>query len=342
MTYYRFVRMASLFVLLLLGWSELVPNVALADQRISALMLDGQLGNHPWRGTTSLLKATLETTGRFNVKVFTFPPHEEIPASKLRPDFSAYDVVIFNYKAPTWPDDLKKALDSYVRSGGSLVMVHSANNAFPKWPEFNRMIGLGGWGNRSKTAGVTFRWRNGQMVRDATPCIAGAHGDPHEFLIDNRNPKHPIMRGLPTQWLHSKDELYERLRGPAENMTVLATAFADPKTGGSGENEPMLWTVDYHKGRVFHSVLGHDLVPLQNIGYQTTLARGTEWAATGKVTIPVPEKFPTALHATTRDPLQKLSGILLYTAPTYWGNSVEGRYALTELQPGQFVFRADQ
>ena len=301
---FRFVHSVLMYAFLLFVWPLFFPDFASADQRISSLMLDGQLGNHPWRGTTPMLKATLENTKRFNIKVFTFPPHKEIPASKYRPDFSAYDVVVFNYKAPTWPDDLKKALESYVRSGGGLVMVHSANNAFPKWPEFNRMIGLGGWGDRSETAGVTFRWRDGQMVRDATPCVAGAHGKPHEFLIDNRNPKHPIMQGLPARWLHSKDELYERLRGPAEKMTVLATAFAAPKTGGSGENEPMLWTIDYHKGRVFHSVLGHDLVPLQNVGYQTTLVRGTEWAATGKVTIPVPKNFPTTLQATTCNPLQ--------------------------------------
>ena len=298
-----FVRCAFLSLILTTACVLLSPSIAIAEQPISALMLDGQLGNHPWRGTSPLLKKTLEDTGRFQVQVFTFPPHKKIPASKRRPDFSSYDVVIFNYKAPTWPDDLKESLDTFVRSGGGLVIVHSANNAFPNWPEFNRMIGLGGWGDRSETEGVTFRWRDGQMVRDATPCTAGAHGEPHEFLIDNRNPKHPIMRGLPTQWLHSKDELYERLRGPAESMTVLATAFADPRTGGSGENEPMLWTVDYGKGRVFHSVLGHDLVPLQNIGYQTTLVRGTEWAATGNVTLPVPKNFPTPEHASTHNPM---------------------------------------
>ena len=300
---FRDARLAILFVLLLPSWTVMTLGVVRAEQQISALIIEGQLGNHPWRGTTPLIQATLENTGRFQVQTFTFPPHEEIPSSPLRPDFSAHDVVIFNYKAPTWPDALKNSLETYVRSGGGLVIVHSASNAFPHWPEYNQMIGLGGWGGRSETEGVTFRWRDGQMVRDATPGVAGTHGRRHEFLIDNRNSKHPIMRGLPTQWLHSSDELYEQMRGPAESMTVLATAFADPNTGGSGENEPMLWTVDYHQGRVFHSVLGHDLVPLLDVGYQSTLARGTEWAATGKVTLPVPASFPTAQRTATRNPM---------------------------------------
>ena len=128
------VRLASLFVLLLTAWNGATPEIAHAEQKLSALVLDGQLGNHPWRETTPLIQAILEKTGRFEVKVFTFPPSEEISDSPIRPDFSAHDVVIFNYKAPFWPDDLKQALESFVRSGGNLVILHSANNAFPNWP----------------------------------------------------------------------------------------------------------------------------------------------------------------------------------------------------------------
>ncbi|MFN6053244.1 MAG: ThuA domain-containing protein, partial [Planctomycetia bacterium] len=116
-----------------------------------------------------------------------------------------------------------------------------------------------------------------------------------EFVVVTRNTEHPITKGLPAEWMHNTDELYDRLRGPAKNLTVLATAFADTKTGGSGEHEPMLMVLDYGKGRVFHTTLGHDAPAMQCVGFQVTMVRGTEWAATGKVTeASVPGDFPKA------------------------------------------------
>jgi len=106
--------------------------------------------------------------------------------------------------------------------------------------------------------------------------------------------EHPITRGMPREWLHVNDELYDKLRGPGQNMHVLATTFSDPAKGGTGRHEPMILTIDYGKGRVFHTPMGHDLEAMRCVGFITTLQRGTEWAATGEVTIPIPANFPTA------------------------------------------------
>src|SRR5262249_27815616 len=160
----------------------------------------------------------------------------------------------------------------------------AADNAFPEWKEYNKMIGVGGWGGRSEKDGPYVRFRDGKFVRDTMPGRGGNHGKRHPFKVVIRDPKHPITRGLPIEWMHAEDELYEKLRGPAENMQVLATAWADPATGGSGENEPMLMTISYGNGRVFHTVLGHNVEAMQCAGFIVTLQRGTEWAATGKVT----------------------------------------------------------
>jgi hypothetical protein len=43
-------------------------------------------------------------------------------------------------------------------------------------------------------------------------------------MVKVRNSKHPITQGMPLEWMHSKDELYDSLRGPAENAEILATA----------------------------------------------------------------------------------------------------------------------
>ena len=154
------------------------------------------------------------------------------------------------------------------------------------------MIGLGGWGGQT---GPYVYWKDGQIVRDTTTRgPSGNHGTQWAFLLEVRQPEHPIMKGLPEKFRHSPDELYAQLRGPAENMTVLATAYSDPAQRGDGRNEPILMTIDYGKGRVFHTTMGHDAAQCRSVAFIVTLQRGAEWAATGKVTQAVPADFPTA------------------------------------------------
>ena len=172
------------------------------------------------------------------------------------------------------------------------------------------MIGVGGWGGRTASAGPKVRWREGKMVLDDSPGTAG-HPAPHDFQITVLTPGHPVMRGLPEKWMHAYDELYSQLRGPAKNLEVLATAYADKAKfpTASGENEPVLMAIQFGKGRIFHTTLGHvgprDVEPLAQVncvGFIVTLQRGTEWAATGKVTIPVPADFPTTDKTSVRAP----------------------------------------
>jgi type 1 glutamine amidotransferase len=166
------------------------------------------------------------------------------------------------------------------------------------------MIGLGGWGGRGEKAGVYVRWRDGKIVRQKTPgpndvradrggrIIVGGHGPMQPFQLVVREPNHPITKGLPEKFMHCDDELYGWLRGPAKNLTVLATAFAPKEKGGSDEHEPLLFTVRYGKGRVFFNALGHTAQELGSVAFIATFQRGAEWAATGKVTQEVPDDFP--------------------------------------------------
>ncbi|MEM6689999.1 MAG: family 16 glycoside hydrolase [Planctomycetota bacterium] len=291
----------SLLALSLLALS----TIAFADHHVEkekhrVLIVDGQNPYHPWQDSTPFMKRLLENTGHYSVDVATVPqkPAEQItdkryPADASRmdeynPQFGEYDAVLSNYSGPDWNNETRQRFVDFVTSGGAFVSIHAADNAFPGWVEYNRMTGLGGWGDRNEKSGPYVRWQENaqKMVLDYSPGRGGSHGKREPFLIEVRVPDHPITRGLPSEFMQTEDELYGELRGPTENLHVLATAFSRKENGGTGEHEPILMTTHFGRGRVFHSVLGHDLKAMSGVAFQQTLLRGIEWALTGQVTLP--------------------------------------------------------
>jgi len=266
--------------------------VSSAAGKMRALLIDGQNNHKTWPQTTPLIKRWLEESGLFTVEVATTPPAGQ-GNSSFQPRFSDYDVVVSNYNGEMWPEPTRRAFERFVSEGGGFVSVHAADNAFAQWKAYNEMIAVGGWEGRNQASGPYLRLRDGKWVRDeATPGTGGHHGERHEFLVEVRDPNHPVTRGLPKKWRHAEDELYDQLRGPARNVDVLASAFSEPSTRGTGENEPMLMAISFGKGRVFHTTLGHSPEAMHCVGFIATLQRGAEWAATGKVTQSVPKDFP--------------------------------------------------
>jgi type 1 glutamine amidotransferase len=309
------MKLPSLFLAAL----ALVTTGAGAEPaKIKCLIIDGQ-NNHKWQETTPVLKAILEHSGVFSVDVSTSPsagakpprlPKNAKPEqqaahaaalakfnkdagraagapdwAKWQPRFSDYGVIVSNYNGEAWPKDLHDALIAYVKNGGGFVSYHAADNAFGNQADYNEMIGLGGWGGRNAQSGPYLRLRDGEWKPLDGPGPCGGHGPQTEFIIETFAPDHPIMQGLPPKWMHAKDELYHSLRGPAKNLSVLGHALSEQ----TKEQEPMLMAISYGKGRVFHTTLGHYLEALDGLGFQVTLTRGAEWAATGKVTQPAPK-----------------------------------------------------
>lgn len=315
--------------------------------KLKALIVDGESNHGVWPKTTMMMKDYLEQTGMFEVDIartaFTWQgPHydksigledikelltmyplangqqteaveEPTPDPNFSPNFDDYDVIISNmgWRASSWPESTKKKFENYMAEGGGLVVVHAANNSWGDWTAYNKMIGLGGWGDRTEETGTFANYDDeGVLHHDKPEGECGSHGPQYEYVIKTQAPEHPIMKGLPTEWLHTKDELYDRLCGPAENMTILATSYSDveknappwnKEVSGTGRHEPLLMALDYGNGRVFHTALGHMDYSMECVGFITMLQRGAEWAATGEVNQSVPDDFPSVDAVSARE-----------------------------------------
>lgn len=275
------------------------------SKQIRVLIVDG-FGNHDWKATTKAIVSILKRDKDFFINVSTVPKEKSAPWQKWNPPFSKYDVVIQNTndisKKGSWPEPAKKSFEAYMANGGGMLAFHSANNAFPNWKEYNKMIGMG-W--RKKTFGPSI------IVKDDKPVIIPAgegdntgHGKRVDTVV-TRMGEHPIHQGIPRQWMAADIEIYRYARGPAENITVLSYAN-EAKTG---LNFPTEWVVQYGKGRVYTSTFGHywhnltsDPPGIRCIGFQTILSRAVRWTAGAEITSTIPEKFPTKDRVSLYEP----------------------------------------
>ncbi len=295
------------------------------SKSLSALIIDGQNNHEMWPKTTMMMQQYLQEAGFEKVDIartqYTWKGEKYLVAYSLtdktyealeqpkadpdfQPDFQQYDLVLtnFGWRAAPWPASTQKAFEAYLENGGGLIVVHAADNSFPEWPAYNRMIGLGGWGARTEKDGPYVYYDDqGELQRDFSEGRGGSHGPQHEFKVKIRR-KHPITKGMPKEWLHAQDELYDRLRGPAENMTILATAYSSADYKGTERHEPVLIVLRYGKGRIFHTPMGHADYSMECVGFITAFQRGAQWAATGKVKMKkIPKDFPNAKETSSRD-----------------------------------------
>jgi hypothetical protein len=269
---------------------------AAADKPIKVLIIGGQ-NNHNWSLSTPYLKQILQRAGGFTVTVQNTPPGraEHKAWDAWRPKFHDFDCVVLDYNGQMWPGPVQHEFVDYVKQGGSVMLIHAANNAFTGWKEFEKMAGLL-W--RPREYGYSLYLDDaGKLVREAPGQGRGmGHGAQYELLMTTRDHDHPVTRNMPARWLHTTDELYHGQRGPAENVHILLTAYSDPHRGGTGKNEPMVWWIPYGKGKVLTNVLGHvgTLGSMQCVGFQTLVVRGCRWLATGDCPATLPANFPTA------------------------------------------------
>ncbi len=233
---------------------------------IRLLILSG-LNNHEWRATTPVLVDMFKANRRFAVVNLS-----EEPGKLTAKDFAKYDVIVSNWTpypatARQWPPETEKAFLDYLKNGGGFVVFHAASCSFQEWPEFQQIVAM--------------TWKANYT----------AHGTYHTFKVELEDKDHPIAQGMPD--FYTTDELYHNMvQLGGGKLNVAARAWSAKDEGGTEKYEPVLVWTEIGKGRAVNTVLGHDVKAMQE-GFRILLLRSAEWAATGKVTIPVPNDWPT-------------------------------------------------
>jgi type 1 glutamine amidotransferase len=240
-------------LVLLATLASALPGAAAdAPGKIKVLLVTGDdvQPAHNWREVSQAIRETLVTSGKFDVRVC-----EDAGVLDSAATLSRYDLVflhLYNAKTPTLSAGAKENLASFVKDGKGLVISHLSSASFKEWEEFPKLCGR--------------CWVMGKS----------GHGPRSVFKARIANKDNPITQGISD--FEADDELYAKLQGDAP-ITVLVEADSD----WSKKTEPLVFTVEYGKGRVFHETFGHDGKALQNPVVRKLIQRGCEWAATGKV-----------------------------------------------------------
>lgn len=205
---------------------------------------------HNWAEVSQAIRDVLVQTERFEVRIVEDSGIFDSAATLAR-----YDVVfmqMYNAKTPTLSAQGKENLVNYVKGGKGFVVSHLSSASFKEWDEFKKLCGR--------------YWVMG----------TSGHGPRSVFKCNVVKSDNAITQGVTD--FEADDELYAKLQGDAP-ITVLVQADSD----WSKKTEPLAFTLEYGQGRVFHQAFGHDVKAVKNPAVAKIIARGTEWAATGKV-----------------------------------------------------------
>lgn len=254
-------RKPTAFLILLLLVCFFNSTTSLAKGKINLLLLSGK-NNHEWQKTTPKLQEIFTQSNLFSLTITERP--DTLSEKSLKP----FQLIVSNWnafpeKSRQWTSETEKAIISFVRNGGGFVFVHSASATHYNWPEFQNMAG-GTWGDSTK------------------------HGKLAPFQVEISKADHSVTKGMAN--FRTSDELWVDMRINGK-PTIQGNAFAPASNKGSNELEPIIFSRQIGQGRSFFLVLGHDVRAMKNLGFQTLLLRGSEWAATGIVTQKIPDEL---------------------------------------------------
>ena len=225
-------------------------NLAFAQQttnkKARILIVTGiDYPGHEWKKTTPALTNLLSEDPRLIIDVLNNP--NELGKVDLR-QFDTVLLHFMNWQTTSPPFSARTNLQQFVKNGGGLMLIHFACGAWQDWDEFKNIAG-----------------------RVWNPKLR-AHDPRGEFTVEIVDKEHPITRGLKD--FKTDDELYTCLDGDAP-IHVIAAA----RSKVDNKLYPMGFVLNYGKGRVFHTVLGHDVKAITNSSVPEFFRRGCAWVA---------------------------------------------------------------
>jgi putative heme-binding domain-containing protein len=158
--------------------------------------------------------------------------------------FSKADVIVFYSDNPNWSAERASVLDQFLNRGGGLVYLHYAVDGHTNCEELAQRIGLSWRGGFSK-------FRHGPIDLNFQPS--------------------PITEGFSTT--HFVDESYWNLVGSETNIQLIASGMEE------GKAQPLMWTREQGKGRVFVSIPGHFMWTFDDPLFRILIFRGIAWTA---------------------------------------------------------------
>ena len=167
---------------------------------------------------------------------------QEFPSQE---QIDSSDVLVF-YQRGRWDDARAAAIDPFLARGGGLVYIHWAVDGQGGQDEFAKRIGLA-------SLGGAIKYRHGPLDVDFSP-----------------GKNHPIARNFDrVKWV---DESYWELFGDPSKLNLIATQEED------GKPQPLFWTMEHGRGRVFVSIPGHYMWTFDDPAFRILLMRGIAWA----------------------------------------------------------------
>ena len=197
--------------------------------------------------------------------LFSGAPKVEVTTARKWPSreqLQTADLIVMNcYRSGgghwQWDKQSPKDLDAYLSRGGGFVMLHPATfmEVDLRRAEWKPLLDLTG-----------LAYGNGNRTRRGTMKIRLA-------------PSHPICRGLP-EVIHLVDEPYWPAFGDPHAVEIVGTSaeIAAPRSTDL-KPQPMFWTYQRGKGRVFGCAPGHFTWTFDDPYFRLLVLRGMAWAA---------------------------------------------------------------
>ncbi|MGN6492271.1 MAG: ThuA domain-containing protein [Agriterribacter sp.] len=233
-----------------------VTNILFKKKQKALILTGDNIEAHEWPKTTVVLQALFEKESPFHIDIST--DIEDLGQYNLRD----YDVLILNYcnwNRPTPLSDLaKQSFTDYLSAGGGLMILHFSNGAFHSslpnapetdWPEY-RKICRRIWDH------------HGNSAHDAYGL----------FTVNIRSRNSAITKRLKD--FETTDELYYNQKGTEPVDTLLSA-----RSKNTGKDEPLAWQYQYHNGRIFQTLLGHNAQSYSAKEFRKLLLQAALWAS---------------------------------------------------------------